>query len=198
MIILVLEEVRTTNQAALRNLRSEKIRSGQLRSAVSSTEQRYRKLFNQAGEAIIITAAGDLRILDLNDTAVHLLGLSQGEARAEFLPSFCQASARPDQPQGDTVEWVNRLCAQRTLRVLKKNGGATLSEVESSRIDFQGQEAFQFFFREVTDRGRLEQQLRQAEKLSSLGQMISGVAHELNNPLSVIAEVLSAPAPAAV
>jgi two-component system NtrC family sensor kinase len=186
MIILVLEEVRTTNQAALRNLRSEKIRSGQLRSAVSSTEQRYRKLFNQAGEAIIITAAGDLRILDLNDTAVHLLGLSQDEARAEFLPSFCQASARPAQPQGDTVEWVNRLCAQRTLRVLKKNGGATLSEVESSRIDFQGQEAFQFFFREVTDRGRLEQQLRQAEKLSSLGQMISGVAHELNNPLSVI------------
>ena len=69
---------------------------------------------------------------------------------------------------------------------MNKNGGATLSQVESSRIDYQGQDAFQFFFREVTDRARLEQQLRQAEKLSSLGQMISGVAHELNNPLSVI------------
>ena len=186
MIILVLEEVRTTNHAVLQNLRSEKIRTGQWRSAAASAEQQYRCLFNKAGEAIIITAAGDLRILDLNQTAVHLLGLSQEEAREQFLPSFCPASGRPAPAPGDSVAWVNRLCAQRTLRVLKKDGGATLSQVESSRLDYKGQDAFQFFFREVTDRGRLEQQLRQAEKLSSLGQMISGVAHELNNPLSVI------------
>ena len=39
---------------------------------------------------------------------------------------------------------------------------------------------------DVTDRRRLQQQLSQADKMSSLGQMISGVAHELNNPLSSI------------
>jgi PAS domain S-box-containing protein len=186
MIILVLEEVRATNHAALRNLRSEKIRSGQLLTTVASTEQQYRNLFNQAGEAIIITAAGDLRILDLNERAVRLLGLSREEAREQLLPSLCQGSDRAAHPQGDSLEWVNRLCSQPTLRILKKDGAATLSQVESSRMEYKGQDAFQFFFREVTDRRRLEQQLRQAEKLSNLGQMISGVAHELNNPLSVI------------
>jgi two-component system NtrC family sensor kinase len=186
MIILVLEEVRESNRNALRHLRSEKIKSGQLRSAVTSTEEQYRSLFNQAGEAVIIIGAGDLRILDLNQTAVHLLGLSQEEAREQFLPSFCESPEREAQPQSDSVEWVNRLCAQRTLRVLKKNGGATVSQVESTRIDYQGRAAFQFLFREITDRGRLEEQLRQAEKLSSLGQMVSSVAHELNSPLSVI------------
>ncbi len=186
MIILVLEEVRESNRNVLRHLRSEKIKSGQLRSAVTSSEQQYRSLFNQAGEAVIITGAGDLRILDMNQTAVHLLGLTEEEAREQFLPSFCESPEREAQPQSDSVEWVNRLCAQRTLRVLKKNGGATLSQVESSRIDFQGRAAFQFLFREITDRGRLEEQLRQAEKLSSLGQMVSSVAHELNSPLSVI------------
>ncbi|MGH9710882.1 MAG: two-component system sensor histidine kinase NtrB, partial [Candidatus Acidiferrales bacterium] len=40
--------------------------------------------------------------------------------------------------------------------------------------------------RDVTDSKRIEQQLLQSEKLAAIGQMVSGVAHELNNPLTAI------------
>src|SRR5216684_2174022 len=40
--------------------------------------------------------------------------------------------------------------------------------------------------RDVTDLKRLEEQLVQSEKLAAMGQMIAGVAHELNNPLTAI------------
>ena len=40
--------------------------------------------------------------------------------------------------------------------------------------------------RDVTESKRLEQQLMQSEKLAAIGQMVSGVAHELNNPLTAI------------
>ena len=40
--------------------------------------------------------------------------------------------------------------------------------------------------RDVTDLKRMEQQLIQSEKLAAMGQMIAGVAHELNNPLTVV------------
>ncbi|HKV63500.1 MAG TPA: PAS domain S-box protein [Candidatus Acidoferrum sp.] len=39
---------------------------------------------------------------------------------------------------------------------------------------------------DVTDLKRLEEQLIQAEKLAAMGQMLAGVAHELNNPLTAI------------
>src|SRR5438445_1667387 len=40
--------------------------------------------------------------------------------------------------------------------------------------------------RDVTDLKRLEEQLIQAERLAAMGQMLAGVAHELNNPLTAI------------
>jgi two-component system NtrC family sensor kinase len=43
--------------------------------------------------------------------------------------------------------------------------------------------------RDVTELNRLEQQVMQSEKLAAMGQMMVGVAHELNNPLTAILAV---------
>src|ERR1700676_1336396 len=40
--------------------------------------------------------------------------------------------------------------------------------------------------RDITDMKRIEEQLIQTEKLAAMGQMLAGVAHELNNPLTAI------------
>lgn len=186
MIILVLEEVRFANQFVFNQLRTHKTEKELLKTRVISAEERYRDLFDQAGEAIVIASGEDYRILELNAAAQRMFGVNRKEASHHRLNSFCHASySQCIAPKGG-VEWFNWACSQPHLKVIRKNGESTAVELSGTPIEFENRLAYQFFFREMTDRAKLEQQLRQSEKLSALGQMISGVAHELNNPLAVI------------
>jgi two-component system, NtrC family, sensor kinase len=53
--------------------------------------------------------------------------------------------------------------------------------------DLNGKHRALMFLRDVTDRRSQELQLMQAEKMSSIGVLAAGVAHEINNPLSSVA-----------
>ena len=157
-----------------------------LQKKIASTEERYRSLFDQASEGIVITDADTLRVLELNQTAKRLLGINNGELIHANLSCFCRLHSDTHPAPRTGPEWFAALCRRRNLNLVRRDGAVTPVELEGAPIGFEGRAAYQFFLRELTERARLEQQLRQAEKLSALGQMISGIAHELNNPLAVV------------
>ena len=185
MIILALEESRAITHRLLRVSRSNReVRAG-LQQQVRSSEDRYRKLFEQASDGLIITDTANLKILEMNQRAKRLLMVTRFEPGRHSLCSFLEdPSAGGEAGRGATQ--FERIRSQRTLHLVAADGSKTPVEAEATAIEFEGQPAYQFAFRELTERVQLEQQLRQSEKLSALGQMISGIAHEVNNPLAVI------------
>ncbi len=186
MIILVLEEVRSSNKLAFQQLRSQKSEQAVLQKKVLTTEERYRSLFDQAHEGIIIATSESLQIVEMNQTARQLFGVYGTGMKHPNLDSFFSAKISPEPGPQASAEWFNWISQQPHLNLVRIDGGVVPVEVDGARIELEGKPAYQFFFRELTERTRLEQQLRQAERLSAIGQMISGVAHELNNPLAVI------------
>jgi PAS domain S-box-containing protein len=180
MIILVLEDSRHAQTMAFANLGQQTEAKAALRSQAEATEERYRSLFENAGEPIIIAEGEDLRTLEINRAATRLLGLAAPPPAGQPLLDYCA-----NLPPGNAGA-IERLRALRPLQIKRADGSVAPVEVNIMPIRYGDRPAVQMFFHELTERAQLEQQLRQAEKLAALGQMISGIAHELNNPLTVV------------
>ena len=71
-------------------------------------------------------------------------------------------------------------------RARRPDGSEFPIEVEVRVVELGGQRRFLSLVRDLSDQERLTNELLQAQKMEAIGQLVSGVAHELNNPLAAI------------
>ena len=140
----------------------------------------------QAGELVIIIGR-DSHIEYANDAFCRASGYTREEL--ESLPPSAlvgaeSAAAIPVFNRSLKAKQVTRL----TATLAHKDGGTFQAAcVAAPIVDAAGRVAhFVAVIRDITEELRLREQLVRGERLSALGEFVSGVAHEINNPLQSI------------
>jgi len=187
MIILVLEETRREAKYLRAQMKTTIRETRSLKRRAQVTEQKYSNLFDHSSDAIFICDPTTLGVEDANQSAEKLTGYPKWELRKLNLMSLCPLlRGKEREVVQDPAKLQALIDSMGNLPIERKDGGVTFVEGAATLVRNNGSSTVELFLREVTELRTLEQKLQQAEKLSALGQLISGVAHELNNPLSVI------------
>jgi PAS domain S-box-containing protein len=153
--------------------------------ALKESEERFRTLFESSKDAIlVVTVSGD--IVAINSAGLDLFGYAEHE-----IGSINTASFYPDPEERACFrEKIERDGYLKDYEIIyRKKDGTLLDCLETATAirDERGAiVGYQGTIRDISEHRKMEKRLMQAEKLSSLGGMISGVAHELNNPLTSI------------
>ena len=153
--------------------------------AAREAEALLRKVLEACPTSLTMSRIADGQIIYRSPAATDLLG----NAKSSF-SHFANNSERADfvtllLPDG-TVDNMRVTC-------LRPDGQSFPAELSARLIDYRGEDVIVANIEDLTDElavqselDRQKEQLFQSEKLSALGELLAGIAHELNNPLSIV------------
>jgi PAS domain S-box-containing protein len=152
--------------------------------ALRQSEREYRNLFENATDAIVVFEPESGVILEANSRACEMYGLTKEELLGISLKAIEKDAAAGE---ARVREILTHGSTKNFEAVHFRKDGTPIDILgNGSLVEYAGRTAIVSAFRDVTEIKRLEQQLVQSEKLAALGQLVSGVAHELNNPLTSV------------
>ena len=153
----------------------------QLEEQLARSEKKYHLIFNSIPNPVFVLNCETFEILDCNDSVKTVYGYTKEELEyTSFLNFFKEQEKEAIATQLKTSSVINQVSQ------IGKDNKNIMVNISIAMSEYLGRNALLVTTRDITQRLETEQQLIQASKMATLGEMATGVAHELNQPLSVI------------
>ena len=137
------------------------------------SEERYRALFEQAGEGIGVIRLPDYHLIEANNRVCEILGMKQQECVDRDIRALLHTNGQLITPNGQTS-------AESELTIQTPHGLSRPVSVSFTPLSTQREQMMIMSLRDLSIRKQLEAQ----ERIAGLGRAAAQVAHEVKNPLA--------------
>ncbi|MEE8284902.1 MAG: PAS domain S-box protein [Alphaproteobacteria bacterium] len=183
------EELEQRVKQRTRKLTEAIVERGRAQEALREREQRLRLILDSLVVGVITIDQMGM-VQSFNPGAERIFGYGRAEVVGK---SVNMLMPEPHRSRHDTyianyltTGEANVIGREREVEGRRKDGSIFPMELEIGEMVVGGRRMFAGIVKDITERKEAEAQLVQASKLATLGEMASGIAHELNQPLSVV------------
>lgn len=163
---------------------------------IEAREEWFRTTLTSLGDAVIATDKGGL-VTFLNPIAEELMGIQMSQATGKpihnVFPIFNESTLEPVENPVKKVMELGRVVGLANHTVLKRSDGVMIPIEDSAAPILDSDENLTgvvLVFRDATFERKSQELLRKSEKLAAAARLSATVAHEINNPLEAIGNLL--------
>ncbi|WP_029916093.1 cache domain-containing protein [Pelobacter seleniigenes] len=157
-------------------------------------ETHYQTLFHVANDAIMVSKG--TVFVECNERAREMLGAREygiiGNNMLDISPAY-QADGKSSYQHLQKIIDAAGLGKQQFFQwtFLRSNGSEFPAEVSLKKLHLNNEQLILMSIRDISKRATAEQQLRQAQKMAAMGEMLGAIAHQWRQPLNTLSTYVS-------